>query len=223
MLDGVMRKLIEPPLNEAGRAIARLGIGANQLTLAGLAVGLAAAVFAASANYPAALLLVILSRLADGLDGAVARATRKTAFGGYLDIAADFFFYGAIPFGFILADPGANALAGAFLLFSFYFNGTTFLGYAVLAEKFGLKTQRSGSKTLYYTAGLLEGTETIALLIAFCLWPGAFAPLAWLFGFLCFVTGGARLTQAYLLFHDHPGKRRDPGLDLIKTVSEIGD
>lgn len=219
MLDGVMRKLIDPPLNDAGRGLATLGITANQLTLTGLALGFAAAILVASGNFWWALVLILLSRLADGLDGAVARATQKTAFGGYLDIAADFFFYGAVPFGFVVVDPAANALAGAFLLFSFYFNGTTFLGYAVLAEKFGLRSEKRGAKTLYYAAGLLEGTETIVFLVALCLWPHAFAPLAWVFGLLCFLTGGARLATAWLSFHGQAGR----GLDLVEPVSEIGD
>ena len=138
--------------------------------------------------------------MADGLDGAVARATKPSDFGGFLDIACDFLFYGAIPLAFVLRDPGVNGVAGAFLLCSFYVNGATFLGFAVMAAKNGLETRALGEKSLYYTAGLLEGTETIAIFVAFCLWPAHFAPLAWGFGAVCFVTATARVMLARRVF-----------------------
>ena len=200
MLDAYARKLIDPPLNVAGRGLARLGIGANSVTLAGLGFGLAAAVAIASGAFAVGLCLILLSRLADGLDGAVARATHKTEFGGYLDIASDFFFYGAVPFGFVLFDPAANGVAGAFLLLSFYVNGASFLGYAILAEKKGMATRAQGIKSLYYSNGLLEGTETIAFFVLLCLLPTYFAPLAYLFGALCFATATLRVWGAYQAF-----------------------
>lgn len=200
MLDALLRPVIDPVLTRQGRRLARLGLTADAVTLAGLALGLAAAGLIALGHPGWALLPLLLSRLADGLDGAVARATRRTDFGGYLDITCDFLFYGAIPLGFVLTDPAANGAAGAFLLTSFYFNGASFLGYAILAEKHGLHSHARGAKSLYFTGGLLEGTETIAFFVALCLWPALFAPLAWGFGALCFVTAGARLLLARRVF-----------------------
>lgn len=196
MLDGQMRRLIDPPLNHAGRWLAARGATADGVTLAGLALGLLAAGFLAL-GLPGLVALVPLlaSRIADGLDGAVARATQKTDFGGYLDIVCDFLFYGAVPLAFALRDP-SNAPAAAFLLTSFYVNGTSFLGYAVLAEKRGMTTSSRGEKSLYFTAGLLEGSETIAFFVLLCLWPAGFVPLAWGFGALCFVTALARVLLA---------------------------
>ena len=200
MLDGQMRKLIDPPLNRAGHVLAARGIGADAVTLAGLALGLlAAAVVASGLPGWMALLPLALSRLADGLDGAVARVRGKTDFGGYLDITCDFLFYGAIPLAFVLRDSG-NGAAGAFLLCSFYVNGASFLGYAVMAEKRGMQTSGRGEKSLYFTSGLLEGTETILFFVAICLWTGHFAPLAWGFGALCFVTALARVFLARRVF-----------------------
>ncbi|AWB48830.1 hypothetical protein HYN69_10200 [Gemmobacter aquarius] len=197
MLDGVMRRLIDPGLNTVGARLAALGVGANGVTLAGLAVGLAGAwIIAAAGPWWAALGLVIASRVLDGLDGAVARVQGKTDFGGYLDIVCDFAFYAAVPLAFVLREPSVNGLAGSFLLASFYVNGATFLGYAVLAEKRGLTTRSRGEKSLYFTAGLLEGTETIAFFVVLCLWPSAFVPLALLFGGLCFVTALSRVVIA---------------------------
>ena len=202
MFDAHIRPLIDPPLNAIGRGLAAQGISANGVTLLGLAFGLAAAGAIALGEMWFGLGLILLSRIADGLDGAVARASQKTDFGGYLDITCDFLFYGAIPMAFIWANPEANALAGAWLLTSFYFNGATFLGYAILAEKRGLETQARGAKSLYFTGGLLEGAETIAFFVALCLLPDWFAPLAWAFGSLCFITAASRILLARQVFSD---------------------
>ncbi|TFL19522.1 CDP-alcohol phosphatidyltransferase family protein [Jannaschia formosa] len=201
MLDAHVRRLIDPPLNRLGRGLADRGVTANGVTLTGLALGLAAAVLIALGAPGWALLPLLASRLADGLDGAVARATRRTDYGGYLDIWSDFLFYGAIPFAFAVMAP-ENALPAAFLLLSFYVNGTSFLGFATMAEKRGLETSAQGAKSLYYSAGLLEGTETIAFFVLLCLLPGWFAPLAWAFGILCFYTATARVLAARTVFPD---------------------
>jgi phosphatidylglycerophosphate synthase len=205
MLDSTMRRLIDPPLNAAGRALARRGVTPDAVTLAGLGFGLVMAAMIAGGAGALALLPLALSRLADGLDGAVARATAKTDFGGYLDITCDFVFYGAIPLAFALRDPAANALPAAFLLATFYINGASFLGFALLAERRGLTTEAQGEKSLYYSAGLLEGTETIVLFALLCLLPQHFAPLAWVFGALCLVTTAARMLLAARVFKSTHG------------------
>ena len=200
MLDAAMRKVIDPVLNRLGAQAARAGVAANAVTLAGLGFGLLAAALIALGAPEWALLPLGLSRLADGLDGAIARATQKTDFGGFLDITCDFVFYGAIPLGFVLADPGANGAAGAFLLASFYANGASFLGFAILAERNRMTSEARGVKSLYFTGGLLEGTETIAFFVALCLWPVWFAPMAWVFGALCFFTAASRVLLARKVF-----------------------
>jgi phosphatidylglycerophosphate synthase len=145
----------------------------------------------------AALVLIIVSRIGDGLDGSVARASTKTDFGGYLDITLDFVFYGAIPLGFVFFDPAANGLAGAALIFSFYVNGASFLAYAIVAEKRGLFTDARGVKSIYFTTGLAEASETFFVFGLFCLWPGWFVPVAWVFADL----------PLHRAFADHTGAR----------------
>lgn len=200
MLDRHARNLIDPPLNQIGQGLAAAGFTANGVTLIGLGLGLLAALTIALGAPGWALIPLLASRLADGLDGAVARATQKTDFGGYLDIAVDFLFYGAIPMAFVFLDSVTNGAAGAFLLTSFYFNGTSFLGYAILAEKHGHKTDAQGQKSLYYSNGILEGTETIIFFVLLCLFPGYFAPLAWIFGTLCFATATLRIYAAKQIY-----------------------
>ena len=201
MLDGAARRLIGPALDRLGAALAPR-ISADAITYAGFGLGLAAAAFIVSELYSLALLLILMSRLCDGLDGAVARHAAKTDRGGYLDIVLDFAFYATIPLAFALARPEANAVAGAVLLASFYVNGSSFLAFAIMAEKRRLATEIRGAKSLYFTTGLAEATETIAVFCLFCLFPGAFAPIAYLFAAACLVTAAARIIMAVRTFSD---------------------
>ncbi|MCB1371463.1 MAG: CDP-alcohol phosphatidyltransferase family protein [Rhodobacteraceae bacterium] len=204
MLDAMIRPLIDPPLDRAGRWLAARGASADALTLAGLILGLVAAALIAAGAPGWALLPLAASRLADGLDGAVARATRRTDLGGYFDITADFLVYGAVPLGFVLLEPGTNAVPGAVLLLSFYVNGASFLGFAILAEKRGLETRARGAKSIHHSGGLLEGTETIAFFVVLCLWPGGFPGLALGFAGLTFLTAAMRLRHARHAFREPP-------------------
>lgn len=199
MLDARLRRLIDPPLDRMGAALARAGIPADAVTAAGFVLGLAGALSLAMEAYGAALALILSNRFLDGVDGAVARHAGPTDLGGYLDITLDFLFYSAIVFGFALGRP-EHALPAAFLVFSFVGTGTSFLAFAVLAAKRGLSTEIRGRKSLYYLGGLTEGTETIALFAAFCLWPDTFPWLAWGFGGLCWLTTATRIAAAVRVF-----------------------
>ena len=196
MLDGWARRRLDPLLDRLAARLAAAGATPNAITVGACAVGLLAAAAIAAQWYLIGLALLLMSRLGDGLDGAVASITGKTDLGGFLDIVLDFVFYGAIPLGFVLADPAANAVAGAALIFSFYVNGGSFLAYAVMAEKRGLKTEKRGEKSLFFTTGLAEATETIAFFVAFCLFPAWFSVLAGIFAVLCLYTATSRILLA---------------------------
>lgn len=198
MIDDRIRGLIDAPLACAGQRLAAAGIGADAVTIAGCALGLAAAAAIAFGHFAVALGLLMANRLADGLDGAVARATHRTDCGGFLDITLDFLVYAAIPLGFATFNPQANALAAAFLLASFIANGCAFLAFAVMADRRGLKTGRGG-KSIPFLAGLAEGFETIAFFAAFCLLPALFPVLAAAFAALCLVSAMGRLILGYRL------------------------
>mgnify|MGYP002787848177 FL=1 len=187
MFDARLRPLIDPPLNAAGQWLARRGISANAVTLAGVPVAVAAAAAIAWDLPWLALALILINRLLDGLDGAVARAQGPSDFGGYLDSLADFAFYVAVPLGFALAEP-ANQLPAAVLLASFTLTGISFLAFATIAAKRGLETRAHGTKSFFYSTGLAEGAETIAVFVLMCLAPAWFAPLAWGYAALCLLT-----------------------------------
>ena len=70
------------------------------------------------------------------------------------------------------ADPGANAPAGGGpALIAFYANGASFLAYALMAEKRGMATAARGAKSLFFTTGLAEASETLLVFAVFCLLP----------------------------------------------------
>lgn len=193
MLDRFAIAVLEPGLDRAARLIVRAGIGADAVTWTGFAVGLAAAAAIAQQRFGTGLALLLASRVADGLDGAVARRTQPTDRGAFLDITLDFLLYASIPLAFAIADPGANALAAAVLLAAFIGTGSGFLAYAVLAERRQLASKAFPAKGIFYLGGLTEATETIACFVLMCLWPAHFASLAYGFAALCGVTIATRL------------------------------
>lgn len=195
MLDAPLRRLIEAPLQAAARPLARAGIGADAVTWAGFVLGLGAAAAIALGQPLLGLGLFLANRLADGLDGAIARRRGPTDLGGYLDIVLDFLVYNALAAGFGLADPAARPAALALML-SFAGTGTSFLAYAIIAAKRGRQTSARGSKSFYHLGGLAEGTETILFFVACCLLPRHFALLAWIFAGLCLLTTVGRVLAA---------------------------
>lgn len=201
MFDSRIRPLIDPPLNRMGRIIARAGITANQLTIASGVVGVLAGVVIANGFYIWGLLLIAVSRLLDGLDGAVARATHVTDFGGFLDIVADFFFYVSVPVGFGIADP-TNTLYALLLVASFALTGVSFLAFATAAAKRGLETAAHGKKSFFYSTGIAEGTETIAVFVLMCLAPGWFPAIATIYAAICVLTVFQRGLAAAIMFRD---------------------
>ncbi len=192
MFDAALRPVIDPPLKRLASLLVAARVSANSVTWAGFVIGMAAIPLIAMQHYGWALFLIALNRLSDGLDGAVARATRLTDYGGYLDIVLDFIFYAGIVFGLSLARPD-EALYGAFLLWTFMGTGATFLAFAMLAAKYGETTEINGRKSLYYLGGLAEGTETIVALSLMCIFPASFPFVCIIFGTMCIITAVTRI------------------------------
>jgi phosphatidylglycerophosphate synthase len=197
MLDRIVLGRLRPALARAARQLAAAGVRADAVTWAGFACGLGAAAAIASGAPLAGLVLIGLSRLADGLDGELARATAPTDRGAFLDITLDFLFYAAIPLAFALADPAANALPAAVLLAAFIGTGTSFLAFAVLAERRGMASTAYPRKGFYFLGGLTEGTETIACFVLMCLVPQHFAWWAYGFAVLCALTLATRMATGW--------------------------
>lgn len=139
------------------------------LTAASLVVGLTSAVAAAFGLTWWAVGCWWFSRLADGLDGAVARTRgRSSDLGGYLDLLGDTVVYAAIPLGVAVGAADQRVwIATAALLATFYVNAVSWLFIAALIEKRAAErdTQPGGTRstTIAMPTGLVEGTETIVL------------------------------------------------------------
>ena len=199
MLDPYLRPIINPPLEYFGSMLIRLNFKANTMTLLGFLFGALAFFFIATQEYGHAAILIILNRAADGLDGAIARHSKLTDFGGFLDIVCDFIVYSGIVFAFAINNH-SNAFPAAFLIFSFIGPITTFLAYAVIAAKHQIQCTRRGMKSFYYLGGICEGTETTLALFLMCIFPHLFSEICWAYGILCWMTTIGRIYMAWDAF-----------------------
>ena len=202
MIDAKLLPLQRRLLRPMALGLVTFGVRADQVTITGFLVGIVALPLLASEQYIWTLVFILLNRLLDGIDGELARLTITTDRGAFLDIALDFVFYALIPLGFALANVTENALAAAVLLAAFVGTGSSFLAFSMMAEKRKLHAQKFPNKGLYYLGGLTEGAETIAVFVAFCLWPNLFTPLAYGFAFACGLTTLSRWLQGWHLLAD---------------------
>jgi phosphatidylserine synthase len=191
MLDARARPLIAPLFDAAGRRLHARGVTADQLTAVGFLVGVGAVVAAALGAWTPALLLWLGNRLIDGLDGVVARLAGPSAWGGFVDIVADFAIYGGFVAGVAVALPEAR-LACVALLAAYYVNGAALLAFDAAAERTGT-VHRTDGRSLRFLGGLAEGTETIIVHSLFCLLPAFAGPIAWTFAAMVAVTATWRV------------------------------
>ena len=204
MLDKFIIPVIKPLLSPIVMQLDKRNIHADQVTLIGFFIGLLALPLLAMQLWIPALIAILINRILDGLDGALARYQQQAnSAGGYLDICVDFLFYAAVPLGFAIADPSQNALAATVLLAVFIGTGSSFLAFAIPAEKLNLARPQFANKSFYFLNGLTEGTETIAFFVAFCLWPNYFSELAYTFAFLGAITIFTRIHGGYRTLKNH--------------------
>ncbi|WP_411746258.1 CDP-alcohol phosphatidyltransferase family protein [Reinekea sp.] len=196
MLDRWSLKHLKPGLKGVAKQLSRTGLRANHVTVTGFMIGMLCVPLLAYEQYSWALVALLLNRLADGLDGELARLQEPTDVGAFLDIVLDFIFYSAIVFGFALANPEQNSLAASALIFSFMGTGSSFLAFAIFAERRQLSSMTYPNKGFYYLNGITEGTETIAIFVLMCLLPQYFMQLAWMFAGLCALTTAIRVRSA---------------------------
>ena len=200
MFDRQLLAFSKPMVDHIARLLNARGFSANQISFIGFAFGVGAALLIVLGYMHWALLPLLINRLFDGLDGAVARLQPPSDRGGFLDITLDFLFYASLPLAFAIHDPGQNALASASLLAAFIGTGVSFLAYAIMAEKRGDKSTAYPSKSFYYLGGLTEGFETVLCFVAMCLWPRHFAAIAYLYAAMCCITTFTRMVAGWQRF-----------------------
>ena len=198
MLDAKITPFIKPLLKPLITTLDAKGISPNQVTVAGFIIGILAVPFIILNWWEMALSCIILNRVFDGLDGELARFQQSSSSaGGFLDICLDFLFYGSIPLAFGIADPINWGIPAMVLLATFIGTGSSFLAFAIAAEKFHIDRPQFANKSFYYMQGLTEGTETIVVFLAFCIWPQHFAELAYIFAAACAVTVVTRIAGGF--------------------------
>jgi phosphatidylglycerophosphate synthase len=200
MFDASLRKYIDRPLNYVTKYFVACHINADMVSFFALIPALLAFIFILQGWWLWALIMILCNRLCDGLDGAIARQTQTTDRGAFLDIVLDFIFYSSVPLAFALHNPEENALPAAVLIYSFVGTASSFLAYAIIAEKKGITTDIRGKKGFYYIGGLTEGFETILLFVLCCLLPDYFALFAYIYAGLCGITTVSRIVAGYQNF-----------------------
>ena len=203
MFDRQIQKFTQKPLAVIAKIFIKL-IKPNHMTILGFIFGLFMCVLVFFQFYFPALILLVLNRLCDGLDGTMARLTIPTPLGGYLDIVFDFTIYS----GFVLAFGLSNSnytIVSMVLLFLYIGTGTTFLAQAALQSQLDKISASSESsqklaKSFYYSSGLIEGTETIIFMVLCLLLPNFYIFISIIFGILCLITFVSRIVVCYKKF-----------------------
>ena len=193
MLDARLRRQVAPALDRAVAPLARAGIDAGALTALALALGIGACVAVATKLWIVGLVLWLANRLLDGLDGPLARRKGSTELGGLLDFVADFVVYSGFVAAVAIAHPSSR-LACVVLLATYLVNNVALLGFSSMVERLGLSL--GDERSLRFTAGLAEGTETIVVYVLFCLLPDASTTIAWAFAAAVTITALQRITRA---------------------------
>jgi phosphatidylglycerophosphate synthase len=206
MLDRRLRRYVDRPLRAVAKRAAALGVRAGWVTAFGFVAGAGACLAIAMGQRMPALALWLANRVADGLDGAIARQTRVTDRGGYIDIVADFAVYGGFVVGVAYARPDAR-LAAVALLGAYYVSGAAFLAWSSLAER--RARAAPDDRSLHFVGGIAEGFETIVVYSLLCVWPAATAEILWAFAVAVAVTAVQRVHFAWrsLSAHELSGDR----------------
>ena len=199
MIDKELNRYTRSNLNRIAIILYEKGVEPNWVTLLGLALAFLCFVALSYGLFYLGLILILINRFLDGLDGSLARLGTQRKFGAFFDITSDFAFYALIPLGFAVVSPDENALPTAFLLAAFYVNGSSFLAEAIIIEKYNIKIDQA-DKGFFYSSGLIEGFETICFFLFICFFPNLYANAAYIFFTLTLLTHAIRVFKSFKRF-----------------------
>jgi len=194
VIDAKLRKNLGGVFDGLAKAVDYPFISPDAITYFGMALGFGGAISAWGHHWMPALALWLLSRLADAMDGSLARRRfavggDKNPAGGYLDIMADFAVYGSFVIG-VAHGSGQSYLPFLFVLLAYYLNGASFLAFSSIGEKEGVRLD--DGRSLSFIFGLAEATETIIVHSAWCIFPRGAAQIASIWGVIVFISAGLR-------------------------------
>ncbi len=199
MIDREINRYIDSYFNRIAIIFYKIGVDANWITFFGLVLAFICFAVLSYGLFYLGLILILINRFLDGLDGRLARLGKPRKFGAFFDITSDFAFYALIPLGFAVFSPYENALPTAFLLAAFYVNGSSFLAEAIVTEKYNIRVDQR-DKGFFYSFGLIEGFETICFFSFICFFPNLYAYAAYIFFVLTLFTHVVRILKSFKRF-----------------------
>ena len=217
MFDSAIRRGLRGPLGRFASGIDFKFVTPNRITALGLALGLGSSIAAWKHQWAIALIFWLLSRIADGVDGSLARLravtgrSSPTLVGGYLDIMADFAVYGSFVVG-VAHGVGGSIAPFLWVLLAYYLNGSAFLAFSSIGERAGIRLD--DGRSLSFIAGFAEGAETIAVHSLWCLFPSSAGRIASVWAGVVLLSALSRSFHAYKLL-SRP--RNESGLERVPT------
>lgn len=216
MIDTQARKLLAPPIQAIAARLDHPGVTPNRITSLGLIMGLSGATAAGFHHWSLALGLWLISRVMDGVDGALARRRNPTGgcgAGGFWDITADFISYGSFVIGVGVGSHG-TLLPFLIVLFAYYINGSSFLAFSSIAEKTG--KQIDDGRTLSFLPGIAEASETIFVHSIWCILPERAGLIAWIWAGIVLLSASFRILFAFSVLNQ---KTTVAQVHLLETVT----
>jgi len=194
MFDDAVRARFARAAQPLARRCVAAGVTPGVITGAGVIAGLLAAGAVASGAPLVALLLWIVNRIADGLDGVVARhAGTASPLGGFWDITLDMTAYSSMVIGFAVAHPEHGVLWSVVLM-GYILAITTTLALSAAAEQLS-RTVAAGNRTFQFTRGVAESGETTVVYVLWLLWPSLIAPVGWAW---CVILAASAIQRGWL-------------------------
>ena len=200
MFDAPARRVIAQVITGPTRALGRLGISPNMLSVCGAVMGVGSALLVARQRPLLGLVVWLVSRVIDGMDGILARETNQaTPFGGYLDITLDMVAYSAMLVGFAFIHPEGGWVWAAILVGYLLVTTTTLALSSVLERE--QANIRENDRSLQFTPGFAEAGETTIVYALFALLPAFVTPIGWIWAAVCAATVVQRTLLAHKLLH----------------------
>lgn len=188
MFDGKFRTPVDRAVTPVGNALRRTGLTPDHLTVAGLLIGIGAAIAIGSGRLLIGLFLVILAALPDLFDGALAKASgaaseRGAFFDSTVDRITDAVLFGGIAWYFATTEAPRLVL----------------LPFAVSAIAQVISYQRAKAESLGLDAkgGLMERAERIVLICLGLAFPVLLIPVLWVMLALSSVTAIQRFVKVW--------------------------
>ena len=190
MLDTHCRKYVDPIIEKTAEQCIRFKLSANQVTILAFLTGGLSAVALLVKLGVLSVILLWFSGFLDAVDGAIARKQKQSsAFGTLLDITSDRIveILIIVGLGYLYPDSRFSLML---LLSSIIISMTIFLTVGALTEK-------TGKKSFYYQAGLMERTEGFIMSTIMILFPNILTIVSLVYFSLILFTAGQRLREAY--------------------------